>query len=189
VLEKLIEHYGYSNVTENNKSVKVQTSYRKADVVIAYEYRKYYSFVSSITNKYHEGIIFKTGNVQDIVNYPKIHRDNGINKNGKSLAYKRMIRVFKNAREKAINLGYLSKGDAPSYFIECLLYNVPNSYFTSSYQESFGNIKDLLNISLKSKWMCQNEIVPIFGNDITCWSFEKAKAFVKSMKDLWDSWE
>jgi hypothetical protein len=41
--------------------------------------------------------------------------------------YKSTVRMFKNARNEMDERGIFDKGDAPSYFIECLLWNVPNS--------------------------------------------------------------
>src|SRR5215207_9804437 len=45
----------------------------------------------------------------------------------------------RNARTHLVNNGAISDGLAPSYFIEGLLYNVPDIEFGSSYELSFGN--------------------------------------------------
>lgn len=46
-----------------------------------------------------------------------------------------MARVFKNMRSRLVESGLIEAGTAPSYFIEGLLYNVPNEKFTTSYQD------------------------------------------------------
>jgi hypothetical protein len=44
-----------------------------------------------------------------------------------------MVRVFKNMRNSMIEKGFLAEGVAPSYFIEGMLWNVPNDRFTGGY--------------------------------------------------------
>lgn len=189
VLRTLTDYYDRSKVIVNNKCIEVQTNYRKADIIVALQYRKYKSYSPSKTDNYDEGIYFTSNDNKIITNYPKIHMNKGTLKHqDTSRCYKPLVRIFKNARNKVVDLGFLSKKDTPSYFVECLLYNVPNDYFTTNLQDSFEKIKNYIYYTLDESWMCQNEIVPIFGNDITSWSFDKAQAFVRAMKDLWDNW-
>jgi hypothetical protein len=48
-----------------------------------------------------------------------------------------MVRILKNMRTRLIDDGILATGSAPSYFIEGLLYNVPNDKFGTSYEDTF----------------------------------------------------
>ena len=118
VRRALSQYYGERTVVQGNKSIKVAGYGNRlnADVVPCTEYRRYLS-----PGRYAQGITFFTRTGVQIINYPKSHLENGSAKNklcgGR---YKPTIRVFKNARNKAAN-------DFPSYFLECLLYNVSRS--------------------------------------------------------------
>lgn len=50
-----------------------------------------------------------------------------------------MVRVLKNLRSKLVADGDLKAGLAPSYYLEGLLYNVPNEKFGNSYADCFVN--------------------------------------------------
>ena len=83
-------------------------------------------------------------NPTQVSNYPNQHSQNLTAKHqatGNKL--KPMIRIFKNMRSKLIDDGLIEKGSAPSYYIEGLLYNVPNDQFVGDYQDIFLNILNL----------------------------------------------
>ena len=74
-----------------------------------------------------------------VSNYPKQHRENLVAKNqATSEWFKHIVRICKNARQKLIDQGVIAVGVAPSYYIEGLLYNVPDSLFGKSYQQTFA---------------------------------------------------
>ena len=50
-----------------------------------------------------------------------------------------MARVLKNLRSRLITEGMLKSGVAPSYYLEGLLYNVPDSQFGKSFDDTFVN--------------------------------------------------
>ena len=50
-----------------------------------------------------------------------------------------MIRVLKNLRSCLIDKEMLAKGVAPSYYLEGLMYNVPDSKFSALYGDTFVN--------------------------------------------------
>ena len=67
-------------------------------------------------------------------NHPKHHIKNGHEKNANTNGnYKKTVRMFKWAKEKLVEKGLLRSNRAPSYFIECLLYNVPNYLFVNNF--------------------------------------------------------
>jgi len=53
--------------------------------------------------------------------------------------FKRMVRVYKNMRNRMIDDKGIADGLAPSYFIEGMLWNVPADKFVESYEDSFVN--------------------------------------------------
>ena len=52
---------------------------------------------------------------------------------------KPLARIFKNMRSRMVDVGLIKAGLAPSYFVEGLLYNVPNEKLRSNYQSCVAN--------------------------------------------------
>jgi len=133
LIKALNDKYGEDNIKLGNKSIKITgTSYRvEADAVPAFQYRNYKYINSSDPEKFIEGIKFYTANTNtQVVNYPKIHIKNGIDKNKDTQRrYKRLVRIFKRIRYKMIDDGEPVNKGVTSFLIECLLWNTPNSTF------------------------------------------------------------
>ena len=72
-----------------------------------------------------------------IVNFPKEHQQDCTTKHQATGSYfKPTIRIFKNMRNKMVDQGIIKKGLAPSYFIEGMLWNIPNEKYGTSYRRS-----------------------------------------------------
>ena len=84
-----------------------------------------------VTLNYKEGIGFYLPDQRHwVVSYPEQHHQRGLKKErDTSKRFKRTIRMFKAARNQLVSRRVLTKEDPPSYFIECLLYNVPEDCF------------------------------------------------------------
>lgn len=198
IIKALQNHYGISKISEGNKSIKVAgDSWRlPADVIVCLQYRKYQSFRSIYDQKYIEGILFYTiRENRRVINFPKPHYDNGVNKNAQYRTngwYKPTVRVFKNARTYLIDKGIISETLAPSYFLECLLYNVPDENFKNSYKEIFLNLILWLGNCFQNdryqKFLCQNEQLYLFGNTPEQWSSINALKLIISLFKLWGDW-
>ncbi|KYK34927.1 MAG: hypothetical protein AYK18_13540 [Theionarchaea archaeon DG-70] len=196
VLQALENYYGTSGISEGNKSLKVAGNSGRlpADVVVCLQYRGYQYFRSRYDEQYVEGIVFYSFREnQWILNFPKQHYNNGVTKNEETNGwYKRTVRVFKNARTYIVNKGVISENLAPSYFLECLLYNVPNIYFGNNYKESFSNIIDWLLYTFSSNnyrvFLCQNELLPLFGDEPEQWSVNDAIELLVALTELWSDW-
>lgn len=188
VLAALINYYGRARVQEGRKSLKVQTPYLPADVVVCIQYRKYPHYPQN-EDDYVEGMTFYVPSEgRWVINYPKFHYENGVNKNqATNSLYKPTVRMFKNARTYMIDRGAPSDL-SPSYFLECLLYNVPNSQFRGSFQDVFCNVVNWLVSAPLDNFVCQNEQVLLFGDTPEQWSKEECKRFLNALVDLWNSW-
>jgi hypothetical protein len=72
---------------------------------------------------------------EDIANYPRVHYDNGVKKQGATDdAYKPTVRLFKRWAGQYANLV------APSFYIECAVYSVPDDKFDSYLPLSFASV-------------------------------------------------
>ena len=143
-----------------------------------------------ITLSYKKGIGFYLPDERRwVVSYPQQHHERGlIKEEATSRRFKRTIRMFKAARNHLVDQGELTKDDAPSYFIECLLYNVPDGLFAPKLAPTYSGILTWLKTAKLKDFQCQNGQVPLFGSQREQWTVAKSQAFVKAMQELWDTW-
>lgn len=192
VLHVLREQYGYSAVTDGDKCLKVigtsSGSRLPADVLPAMLHSKFFP-----NNLKLDGIVFYTQRTgRQVVNYPIQHYDNGALKHqATGNNFKPAVRMFKNAREKAIGKRYLLLETAPSYFVQCLFFNVPDSLFSSNLRSTYIDVVNhLLSLSPQqlSQFLCQNRAQYLFGDTPEQWDIPSALVFVKALERLWDNW-
>ncbi|HRF49164.1 MAG TPA: nucleotidyltransferase [Anaerolineales bacterium] len=192
VLAALVSYYGSSAVDATGKKairVLAAPGRLKADVVVAATYNYYENFrirSAGIT-------FFEQGSGAQIVNYPKVHFENGAAKNNAHNTngrYKPTIRMFKNARIRVVDADASRKGMYPSYFIEGLLYNVPNECYVASYQATYRNVVNWLQEELASSradgFVCQSNMHYLFGSSSVQWDKSKAQDLVTRLIRLWE---
>ena len=193
VICALRNYFGYSAVNDTgNKSLKVVGNSNRlpADVVACIQYRKYKAFMSLNDQSYVEGMEFYTlREGRRVVNFPKVHYQNGTEKNGRTFnRFKQTIRIFKNARTNLVTHGIINQELAPSYFLECLLYNVPDSNFSFNHQDTYCSVINWLLNANMNIFVCQNEQIYLFGVTPEQWSTTKAKELLNRLVDLWNNW-
>lgn len=189
VLNFLRNHYGAASVTEGNKSIKIagNSSRLEADVIVCLQYRKYQNFDTVGNERYVEGIVFNSRNGMHEISFPKKHYENGVKKNQETNGrFKPATRIFKNARAYLADRNVFQRDIVPSYFLECLLYNVPNSAFQGSLQQTFCNILNWLNQNDIVVCHTQDELSNIFGQSADKWSENNARQFIRAAINLWN---
>ncbi len=192
VLSALTDQYGAA-VKAGDKAIAIGASgsRRKADVIVAAQFRRYFKFRSTSDSEYVEGICFFNAAGERIANYPKQHSVNLTTKHQASSKWlKPMARVFKNMRSRMVDNGLIKTGIAPSYYIEGLLYNVPNDKLTSSYQDCVVNTLNWYRQEAKKgDLVCANEQYFLLRDDLhTCWQQANCDAFVEAAIELWNEW-
>jgi hypothetical protein len=192
VRKALRSKFGES-VKSGTKAIRIEGSgnRRNADVIVAFEYRRYYKFKSVFDENHVTGICFYLSDGTQVANYPDQHCENLTTKHqATSNKFKPMIRIFKNLRTKLIEDGLLAERSAPSYYIEGLLYNVPNDQFVGDYQDIFLNILKWLHGTPDRKdFVCANEQYYLLrDNTHTCWACAEGKNFINAAINLWNDW-
>ncbi len=192
VLSVLTEQYGAA-VRAGDKAIAIDASgsRRKADVIVAIQFRRYFKFRSSNDSEYVEGICFWNGKGERIANYPKQHSANLTTKHqNTSKWFKPMARVFKNMRSRMVDDGLIKAGIAPSYYLEGLLYNVPIEKLTSSYQDCVVNTLNWYRQEAsKTDLLCANEQYYLLRDGHhTCWTQLNCDAFVEAAVRFWNEW-
>jgi len=193
VLRVLKREYGRSADPRTN-AIKVTLGPGRlaADVVVCTSYRLYIPSPGMTTlPPYHQGIMFLADGVREVVNFPEQHLKNGEKKNHPTVTrerFKPMVRVFKNARRYMVERGRLADDIAPSYFIQCLLYNVPNHLFLGTHEQAFVGILNWLPKADLSTFWCQNGITRLFGDKPNEWTVSRATTYLHALVDLWNGW-
>jgi len=125
----LVKAFGRSVVTRNNKALTVREASTRlaADVVPCFAYRRYYAR-GAYGLRSHKGVKLFPDTGWPIINWPAQHHDNGVAKNkATGLRFKRMVRALKYLENELCEKGLIK--EAPGYFAECLVFNVPNPKF------------------------------------------------------------
>lgn len=97
-----------------------------ADVVPSFNYRYFFA-----SGSYRDGTkVFKNG-AGSVVNWPAQHLAMGQTKDARTNGrFKQAVRVLKRVENLMVQAG--ANREVPSYFMECLVYNVPDSILLSS---------------------------------------------------------
>ena len=192
VLSVLEAQYGAAaKAGDKAISVAANGSRRKADVIAAIQFRRYIKFKSTADSSYVDGICFFNAAGDRIANYPKQHSANLTTKHQAALKLlKPMARVLKNMRSRLVDDGLLEPGIVPSYFIEGLIYNVPNDKLTLSYQNCVVNTLNWYREKAKkSDLVCANEQYYLLRDGHhTCWTQANCDSFVDAAITLWNEW-
>lgn len=192
VLTRLTTEYGSDIDPSGTKAIRIKpnSGRRKADVLPAVERRRYYSFTDASTARFDVGIQFFLPDGTKVVNFPKQHSDNCTTKHQASSGhFKPMVRILKNMRGRAIQNGLLAEGDAPSYFIEGLLYNVPTPHFGSNYGNTFVNSINWILGADKTKFECANgRYYLVRDGSKVCWPTASCDKFLSALSSLWKNW-
>jgi hypothetical protein len=191
----LRNYYGAGAIREGGKSFKLTAGSGRlsADIIPAIHCRKYTYFWGANVHGYIDGIqIESRPDGRTIINFPKPHYENGVSKNSllrTNGRYKRSVRMSENARTCLVDWGRIADDVAPSYFLESLLYNVPDDKFCASLQDMFiAAFNWLLSAAPTDSLLCQNGQPKLFGNTHEQWDVLKAKQLMDALRELWENW-
>jgi hypothetical protein len=170
--------FGVETVTPGRKSLKLTKGKipAAADVVVTLQYENSITFYLPDERRW-------------VVSYPQQHHTKGLKKERVTDGrYKRTIRMFKAVRNHLVEGNVIKSKTAPSYFIECLLYNVPNGFFRPSLSQSYSGIVEYLKTAKLQQFRCQNGVRELFGPSRDLWNMDEAKQFIRVLGRLWDNW-
>ena len=192
VVQALRNKFGNS-VKPGTKAIKIEgnDNRRNADVIVAFEFRRYYRFESQYNESHVSGMCFFASDGTRIANFPNQHCENLTTKHqATGNKFKPLIRIFKNMRSKMIEDGLIADGSAPSYYIEGLLYNVPDDQFSGDFQNITFNVLQWLNKTKdRSGFVCANKQYYLLRDDFpTCWPCADGANFIDAAIKLWNGW-
>ena len=168
VVAALQKRFGAADVKVDKKALKIKANggRRSADVVVATEFRRYFSGLFGL--QYTTGICFFTSTGERIADYSKQHSEHCTRKHQSSREwFKPMVRILKNMRGRLVEDRLIQEGTAPSYFLEGLLYNVPDDKFGGRYGDTFVSAINWIIQADRSKFVCANEQHSLLGDSGT----------------------
>jgi hypothetical protein len=185
-----------SDVKPGTKAINIlpKGNRRSADVITACQFRRYKKFLSLSNQEYEEGICFWASDGTQIENYPKQHSANCTTKHqNTSNMFKPVVRIFKNMRTRLVEDGTIDSALAPSYYLEGLLYNVPNPEFEkSTYQAAVLaclNWFHAADAAARNNWVCaNNQYFLLRGPAAVTWGATKCDTFIKAVIKMWNGW-
>lgn len=182
-LEKaLINYFGSSEIITGDAALTIREKEGvrpSVDVVPAFLYYRYDTPDQSIK---HQGSKTFRKSGTGIINWPEQQLRNGIQKNiDTGYRYKDFVRVLKRAENTLVKGKVI--GELPSYLMECLIWNVPNSILNNgTLEQDFGATLRWLWLNLtesyvRDEWLEPNELKYLFHSSQK-WSVEDAKKIV-----------
>lgn len=176
-LRALRTEFGDS-VTSGRKSLKIAQGRipAAADVVV--------------TLKYEDGLaIFLPDEGRWVVSHPQRHYQRGMRKErATGNRFKRTVRMFKTTRNHLVNNGTINERTVPSYFIECLLYNVPEDLFSQQLSITYADVLNWLGSAQMRTFATQSGDMQLFGSRPEQWTVNEARRFMAALQQLWDGW-
>lgn len=182
----------YSNVDGSGKAIYIPGSgnRRNADVLVAGQRRRYYSFNSTDDQTYSKGVYFYDSSGELIENFPKIHSKNLTSKHqdtGNRL--KPTIRAVKNFRNWLAANHLIQKETAPSYFLEGLLWNAPRSVFHASIQDTLSDFYNWIIAADESELTTPSQLHWLIRNGRkTSWPEHDFNEFIEAFREGWNNW-
>lgn len=189
IVAAIINKFGNNKVTVGNKSIKIEAnSYRvEADCIPSFQYRNYKYNSSFSSDKFVEGVKYIALDSTTVVNYPRVHIENGIKKNSQTgKNYKKLVRLIKRLRNTMISENHYNNENITSFLVECLIWNIPNNYINNydTWDETIKQSLIFINSSIKdgsySKWGEVSEMLYLFHNGRK-WTVDDVQKFINSL--------
>jgi hypothetical protein len=154
------------------------------DVVPSHEYHLYYG---QGDYEYVQGSTVWTTDGNQIVNWPEQQFTNGNAKDQNTRGrYKQIVRALKRAENVLVERKIID--EVPSYFIECLVYNVDDAWLTqgtldAAFKNTIGFLYGAFEKGSHHSWLEPNRLKTVFG-DAQKWTPRDAMTLLSATYDL-----
>jgi hypothetical protein len=179
-------------VTPGKKAIFIQGNgiRRDADVVLCCQLRRWWETSNGVDDRFTEGICFFLPDGTRIDNFPERHMTNCVQKHQDTDEwFKKVVRVYKNMRNRMIEDGVMADGIAPSYYLEGMLWNVPNDKFGESFDASFVNTYNWIIQADMNKLLTASEMHWLVRNgQHTSWPIANFNAYLAAAAKYWEAW-
>ncbi len=190
--EALASYFGRSVVTRGNKAfeIKATASHVAVDVVLLFEFRHYLDNGGSLARV----ALIPDDTVRLIENFTEFllsswpttprHYENGVSKNtATNRRFKGMARILKKLCNEMGDAGNVAAQAVPSYLLECLVWNAPNTCFNyHTWEDRVQSVMQFLwcntmEHSLCSEW-CEVDTIKYLFHGSQPWTRQQAHDFI-----------
>jgi hypothetical protein len=194
VAKALVARFGADGVHRGEKAFDIHpNSYRvDADVVPVFKHRRY-----SADGTFKTGVTLFSDKGQEIINWPEQlledwplqHYEEAVTKNEETeRRYKRVVRILKKLRAVMEEAGIESAKAIPGFWIECMVYNVPNDrFFHSTWDEIITRVIRCIRSNMNTSEACKDWV------EVSGWKYlfrgapdSKRAACYKFVDEAWD---
>lgn len=184
-------HFGGASVVRGNKAFDVhENTYRvDADVVACFTHRRYHRSPDGMIWS-SEGTELRPDAGGRVINWPEQGYKNGVEKNeATGRRFKAVVRILKRLAYYMAGKGIAVAKDFPSFLIECLVWNVPNSGFnhgtlTADVRSVLAHIfNSTMAFEKCSEWGEVNEFKYLFRQGQP-WALAQAHSFASAAWDF-----
>ena len=185
LLESLMAQTGNDGIYNNSKSIYIP-AYKSNKIPC--EILPCYTLNNTPGNE--SVIIYDAYINKYVAAFPKLHCKNLATKNEETEGnFIQVVRIFRNIRDILIKNEVIKDSFAPSYFLECLLYNIPNELYKGGLSSMILKILNyLINCNLND-FICAHEQFKMFGNNSDAWTTYKARSFINLLSNVWEQYE
>ncbi|MCL4743780.1 MAG: nucleotidyltransferase [Burkholderiaceae bacterium] len=193
VIGWLGSYYGKANVTRGNKAIYLRGSgtRRVADILACIEHRQYSRYDGINPPNFEPGVQFFDSKGNAIVNFPRQHAAACTAKHQATRTwFKPTVRIFKNMRNRLLNDNKLAEGIAPSYYIEGMLWNIPDVLYGASYSDTFVTAIKWLQACDKDNLLCANRKRWLLRDGKPdSWPPANCDTFIAALVTQWNNWK
>ncbi len=200
VWEALKRKFGESQIKPTNKTFNIRESNRRldADATVSCQHRLYTGAKTGSGEwAYHLGVETRPINEPHtrVINWHEQHYNEGVKKNdATNRRFKRIVRILKRLRdemkESSSQSARSAAEQAPSFLIECLVYNAPNTCFNQEDGSYFKDVQSVISDLLKqtetdaSCGSCLevSRMKNLFGNQQP-WTRQQARCFFEEARN------
>jgi hypothetical protein len=185
-IKALTDYFDEDRIDPRDKCIRVNKTdgYVDADVVPAIQHRVYVAYDSLTKGRFVEGTKLFTQKGPVIINYPKLHKINGIAKHRDTREnFKPTVRQAKHLKRRAVSSGKLDPTIAPGYLLECMIYNAPDGLFTDDHTERLTGVLRWLVATDLTSFKSVDSMHELFKTDPGKFSAVEAKSVVISLAE------
>lgn len=180
----LVYAFGESDVDLTGKIAQnvaaVPSSRPSADVVPSFDY---YRYLDADRNAYYNGSCVFDTNGKKVINWPDQQLKNGRKKNTDTGgSYKKLVRALKRCENRLVEMGKID--ELPSFFMECLVWNVGDSTLSSGVDLQSGFRATLVEMwvalddgTAQENWVEPSNLKWLFKGDKK-WTVDDGKSLV-----------
>ncbi|MEQ8532179.1 MAG: hypothetical protein RIB86_10015 [Imperialibacter sp.] len=186
ILESMQNAFGEGSVQDGDNVIHIIGSPNRlpVNVLVCFKYKLFIKHGRDEVEKL--GVAFYTKKGKElIINFPKQHNAyEAVKESGSQGQFLATVRVFKNIRDRLVQMGHMDENRTPSYFLESFICNAPTGMFTKDYISSIANLLDFWKKNAWRNYITIDGFRSLWGDPPQSWNVEDAKFFLEAIRKV-----